>query len=98
MIIRIVKLTLQPDKVGDFLVHFDQFKTAIRAAHGCQLLEVYQDKANEAVFFTYSYWNEENDLELYRKSETFGQVWPYAKSLFAAPAEAWTVERKMQVV
>lgn len=98
MIIRIVKLTLQADKIDAFLVHFDQFKTAIRAAEGCQLLEVYQDKNNPAVFFTYSYWQEERYLDVYRKSETFGQVWPYAKSLFAAPAEAWSVERKMQVV
>lgn len=98
MIIRLVKLTLQKDKIDDFLVHFGQFKEAIRAAEGCQHLEVYQDKQHPEIFFTYSYWKDESFLEAYRHSTTFGQVWPYAKSLFAAPAEAWTVERKMQVV
>jgi hypothetical protein len=29
-------------------------------------LELYQDKNNKSIFFTYSYWETENDLENYR--------------------------------
>jgi hypothetical protein len=34
----------------------------------------------------------EQDLENYRLSKTFGEIWPMIKPWFAKSAEAWTVE------
>ena len=47
-----------------------------------KLLELYQDKNNPEIFFTYSYWDKEEDLEHYRNSELFKNVWIQTKKYF----------------
>ena len=63
MFVRIVKMSLHSKFIADFQTMFDEKKSKIRATAGCQLLELYQDKNNPEIFFTYSYWNNESDLE-----------------------------------
>ena len=41
---------------------------------------------------TLSFWNAQDDLDIYRKSALFGEVWPASKALFAAPPEAQSYE------
>lgn len=93
MLIRIVKMSFHEEKVADFLENFDKMKTHIRNSHGNRLLELYQDKNNKGVFFTYSIWETEEDLENYRKSELFDEVWSFTKKLFNAKPEAWSVDK-----
>ncbi|MES2139481.1 MAG: antibiotic biosynthesis monooxygenase family protein [Bacteroidota bacterium] len=92
MIIRIVKMTFKPDKVVDFLKIFDASKQYIRNMEGCSHLELLNDINSPTIFFTYSYWQTENDLNNYRNSELFEGVWGKTKILFAAKAEAWSVK------
>jgi len=93
MIVRIVKMHFQPDKIQTFLAHFELVKQNIRNAPGNRFLELYQDKNDETIFFTYSYWETEHDLENYRKSLLFKDVWSFTKVLFNAKPEAWSVEK-----
>lgn len=88
MLIRIVKLTINNDKIEVFKKNFNQIKDTIRGFEGNELLELYQDKDNPQVFFTYSYWKTEEALNNYRKSEFFDEVWSSTKQLFDAKAEA----------
>lgn len=97
MFIRIVKMSFVPEKVPDFLANFDLMKEKIRNAHGNRLLELYRDKNDPSVFFTYSYWETEADLENYRQSELFYDVWTYTKKMFNAKPEAWSVDRLIQL-
>ena len=53
------------------------------------------DVDDERVLFTYSVWDDPGDLEAYRTSEVFAGVWPVVKELFDAPAQAWTLDRRM---
>lgn len=76
-----------------FLDIFEKSKKKIRNRHGCRLLELYKDQHDPTVFFTYSYWESENDLNAYRKSEVFGNVWPFTKKLFDKKPEAWSVTK-----
>jgi heme-degrading monooxygenase HmoA len=75
-----------------FLENFELIKVKIRNAPGNCLLELYQDKTNKCIFFTYSYWESEEDLENYRKSELFNEVWAFTKKLFNDKPEAWSVD------
>lgn len=95
MIIRIVKMTFQPEKVNEFLEIFNESKQLIRNMPGCSHLELLNDTNSANIFFTYSYWNSENDLNNYRNSEVFSKVWKSTKALFIAKAEAWSVEQKV---
>lgn len=92
MIIRIVKMTFVPEKVEDFLILFNASKQYIRSMEGCTHLELWNDVNSPTVFFTYSHWRSENDLDNYRNSELFERVWGKTKILFAAKAEAWSVK------
>jgi quinol monooxygenase YgiN len=93
MIIRIVKMTFETEKVGDFLKIFNETAPAIRNFAGCNHLELYRDHENPNVLFTYSFWESKTNLESYRKSELFTETWARTKALFAAKAEAWSVAR-----
>ncbi len=93
MFVRIVKMSFDKNKIDEFLNNFHQVKEKIRAFEGCQFLELYQDKENANIFFTYSYWNTEQDLNNYRKSDLFINVWSKTKTLFNAKPEAWSVNK-----
>ena len=93
MLVRIVKLTFDSSKVDDFLINFDKNKNQIRNFNGCRFLELYRDKENPSIFFTYSYWDSENDLENYRNSSLFKNIWKVTKAWFVAKPEAWSVDK-----
>ncbi len=92
MIVRLVKMTFKPDEAGRFQRLFEGWRHRIIATPGCRALELLHDVKDGRVFFTRSVWVAEADLEAYRRSATFADVWPVVKQMFAAPAEAWTVQ------
>lgn len=93
MFVRIVKMGFHEEHIDVFLSIFNQNKQHIRHFKGCQFLELYRDKHQTNRFFTYSYWNSENDLEAYRQSDLFKTVWSKTKVLFSVPPEAWSVDK-----
>jgi hypothetical protein len=93
MFVRIVKMTFKPENIDLFLAIFEAHKEKIRNSKGCNLLELYRDKTNMNIFFTYSYWQTEQDLENYRNSDLFKLVWPKTKILFNTKAQAWSVDK-----
>jgi quinol monooxygenase YgiN len=97
MIVRLVKMTFRPEEVGRFLDLFEGWRHRIIAFPGCEHLELLRGVDKEAVVFTYSVWRSEADLEAYRESEVFAGVWPVVKPMFAAPAQAWTVDKLLEM-
>jgi len=93
MLIRIVKMSFHKENIPAFLENFNLMKDKIRNAKGNRFLELYQDKNDACIFFTYSYWETVDDLENYRKSELFYDVWTFTKKLFNAKPEAWSVDK-----
>lgn len=93
MLIRMVRMVFQPDRVNEFLQIFNDSKEQIRGFEGCQKVELLQDLTDRNIFMTYSYWKSEAALNNYRRSELFGKVWPATKKLFAAPAHAFSVHQ-----
>lgn len=93
MFVRIVKLIIKTEEISSFKTMFDEKKSLIRNFPGCQFLELYQDKNNKEIFFTYSYWNLEEDLENYRHSTLFKAVWEETKLKFNGKPEAWSVNK-----
>lgn len=93
MLVRIVKMSFEPSKINEFLANFEAKKHHIRNFEGCEFLELYRDKDKPNIFFTYSYWKGEKDLENYRNSELFKEVWAETKVLFNDKPEAWSVDK-----
>lgn len=93
MFVRIVKMSFEENKIEEFLSNFHQVKEKIRDFEGCQLVELYQDKKFKNIFFTYSYWNTEQDLDNYRNSDLFTNVWSKTKTLFNAKPQAWSLDK-----
>lgn len=92
MLIRYVRMTIQEDKVDEFLKVFNESKEQIRAMEGCRYLELMQDINQPAVFMTHSHWMSEDDLNNYRDSELFKSTWAKTKVLFADKPMAFSVE------
>ncbi len=92
MIIRIVKVTLLPGKRNDFLRLFSSVCPDIRAFPGCNGVEVLSDTTHPDLAFTISRWDSEDHLEAYRQSQLFTDTWRQARQLFAARADAWSLD------
>lgn len=93
MFVRIVKMDFNPKNITAFLEIFNKNKSKIRAFSGCTFLELYRDKNVPNIFFTYSYWIDEKDLENYRTSTLFTEVWSQTKALFQNKPQAWSVDK-----
>jgi|SRR5690554_274343 len=92
MFTRIVKMEFRESEINTFLENFEKVKEKIANYPGCCFLELYHDKNDKTIFFTYSRWRDVADLENYRHSELFGNVWKKTKPLFKAKAQAWSVD------
>jgi len=84
---------IKTEETSSFKAMFDDKKELIRNFPGCQFLELYQDQNTKNIFFTYSYWNTESDLENYRHSNLFKNVWAETKLKFDGKPEAWSVDK-----
>ena len=93
MLIRVVKMTFKAEAVKVFKAFFEERKDKIRDFEGCTCLELWQDNADENIFFTYSLWNNEASLSHYRNSAFFKDTWQQTRQMFAAKAEAWSVKK-----
>lgn len=93
MIIRIVKMIFRDEEVASFQALFEERRSLIRNFEGCTHLELWQDKIHPHIFFTYSWWDSEEQLNNYRNSHFFDDTWTLTKQKFAGKPEAWTVEQ-----
>jgi len=85
-------MTFRPEAVEEFRTLFNSKKELIAAMEGCSHVELLQDVDNNAIFFTYSLWEDPGYLEAYRNSALFKEVWARTKVLFDAKPEAWSTE------
>lgn len=90
-------MEFREDEVATFLQNFEDNKHQIRAFPGCEFLELYRDRQDPTVFFTYSRWKHPDDLENYRKSQLFRSVWATTKALFRSKPQAWSVDTLHQL-
>ncbi|GAA0757289.1 putative quinol monooxygenase [Psychroflexus lacisalsi] len=97
MLVRIVKMKFTPEAVEDFQSLFKKNKEKIRHFEGCRRLELYQDQNNSSIFFTYSYWESESHLNAYRHSDLFAYVWKATKAKFSDKAEAWSLDKLVEL-
>ncbi len=92
MIHRIVKMEFLPEKSDEFAGFVKTIVDKIASSEGCEKVEILRDVDNPNIFFTYSFWKTQADLENYRKSELFKDVWSKTRKMFAKKAEAWSTE------
>ena len=92
MIVRVVRLTLSEENVSAFEEVFRTHQDAIASQPGCMGVEMLSDPDDNCILGTLSRWRSKEDLNAYRASSLFGEVWPVTKSLFAAKPEVWSYE------
>ena len=83
MLVRLVQMTFQPERVPDFLALFRRTATQIRAFPGCLDLELVQPDGDAARFATISRWADADALEAYRQSDLFRSTWAATKVWFS---------------
>lgn len=97
MIIRIVRMHFTQEGEQEFLEIFNCHKSAIRQFQGCTHLELLKDHNDAFCYATLSHWNSQADLDAYRKSALFEQVWGQVKSLFSERSQAFSLEKFIEV-
>ncbi|MFT6815405.1 MAG: heme-degrading monooxygenase HmoA [Sphingobacteriales bacterium] len=93
MIKRVVKLEIKDSSRAEFEGIVAKYKPFIEKSKGCSKLDILQDVNNPTIYFTYSYWNTEEDLDEYRHGSLFKEVWALFKPHFNAKAEAWSLNQ-----
>lgn len=97
MFTRIVKMHFKPESINAFKENFEKVKNEVRNQPGCRSVSLYQDKNNPTLFFTYSLWEAEADLDTYRNSDFFKGVWKFTKQLFDKKPQAWSVDELISI-
>lgn len=92
MITRIVQLEFQEDRIEEFLRFFEEIKHLVNNFDGCYGMKLLRDVNNPCIVMTYSKWDSQESLNNYRKSTTFGKVWPTIKPWFSNRPQAWSVQ------
>jgi quinol monooxygenase YgiN len=92
MITRIVKLNIADKHIADFRKAFRNNYPKISGFPGCKEVRLVHDIKNPNIHFTISVWHAESDLENYRHSEIFADIWSTVKPWFQEKAEAWSTE------
>ena len=92
MIIRIVRVKVAPQNVSTFQNYFKESFSKIRNFPGCCDLSLHADINQEGVVITFSEWESEAHLNVYRDSEVFKSTWEKVKPLFVAKPEAFSME------
>lgn len=92
MIKRIVKMVFRSSETENFIQLFQERKEQIRGFEGCTHLELFRSTREPDIFFTYSYWESEDALNVYRHSSLFEDTWAKTKVLFSEKPQAWSVE------
>lgn len=92
MLVRIVRMTFQEDKLDAFHAIFDESKRHIRAFPGNHYLELLRDPDQPNVRMTYSLWESADALDAYRRSDLFRRTWASTKALFSERAIAFSGE------
>lgn len=92
MIKRIVKLTIRLEEVESFREIFQTSKETILSMPGCHHVECLQSVDDPRLFFTYSHWDSVADLNNYRHTDKFADIWKRTKALFDDRPEAWSTE------
>lgn len=90
-ITRIVRLVFEPQHVEVFLDIYKASYQLIRYSPGCNFLQLMRDHDHDHIYYTYSKWNSDEDLQEYRKSELFSQTWARTKVLFADKPQAFSI-------
>ncbi|MEZ4772792.1 MAG: antibiotic biosynthesis monooxygenase family protein [Bacteroidia bacterium] len=91
MIVRIVRMVFQEDKLEVFQQIFNEHKNEIRHFPGCRQLELMKDARNPFIRYTHSLWEDESSLEAYRNSSVFKAVWPKTSALFSEKPVAYSL-------
>ena len=92
MIIRIVRVKVAPENVSTSQNYFKESFSKIRNFPGCCDLSLHADINQEGVVITFSEWESEAHLNVYRDSEVFKSTWEKVKPLFVAKPEAFSME------
>lgn len=90
MLIRIVRLPLDPSRVADFKAHFAEVAPQIRQQPGCTHLELWTNASYPSVMITHSHWTDDAALQTYRQSDLFKAAWATVKPMFAARPQAFS--------
>jgi quinol monooxygenase YgiN len=85
-------MTVKEESVEKFTAYLDTVKDDIKAFNGCEHLDVFRDKENKSIYFSYSIWKSEWHLNRYRKSPFFQETWGTLKQWFSKDTQAWTVD------
>jgi quinol monooxygenase YgiN len=96
MLVRIVRMQFDAEKVEDFKKMFNETYSRIRNFKGCRFLELYTDEDEPNVFYTMSKWDDVNKLEEYRHSELFRETWAITKTYFSGVPVAYSLTRNVE--
>jgi len=90
-------MEFEKERIPDFLKIFAASRDQIRSFSGCRFLQLLQDENDSCIFFTYSQWEKQEDLNAYRNSDLFQRVWANTRKLFRKTAEAWSLTDQTEI-
>ncbi|ACF14489.1 Antibiotic biosynthesis monooxygenase [Chloroherpeton thalassium ATCC 35110] len=96
MIIRLVKMSFQPQESTRFLSLYKQVHPKILSFPGCVSVELLHEVHDEHAYTTYSLWQNNDALEAYRQSDFFKATWTEVRKMLRSKTLAISY-RKVEI-
>ena len=93
MIIKIVKLIIEKEKVDEFQLFFKKSKLSISNFNVNNYVVLIKETEERNIFFSCSYWKNEEMFENYRNSNFFQGLWKNTKTYFSGKSKAWSINK-----
>ena len=94
MLLRIVRMEFQEEKVLEFHKLFKNIKGKISDVKGCESIHLYRDQDQFNVFYTHSHWLSVDHLNKYKATLFLKATWTEVKVLFADKPRAYSLIEK----
>ncbi len=85
-------MTLKEAHVDSFKKRIPIISIEVRRVSGCMHNDIFRDKNKDNVFYSYTIWNSEEDIEKYLNSQYYKEIWNDLWDYFKIEPQAWKID------
>ena len=92
MIIRVVKIPIKDASINSFIKRIPIISNEVRRVSGCIHNDIFRDKMKENIFYSYTIWNSDEDIEKYLGSQYYKDIWGDLWDYFEGTPKSWKID------
>lgn len=85
-------MTVKEQYIDSFRKRVPVISNEVRRVSGCMHNDIFRDRNNDNIFYSYTIWSSEEDIERYLKSMYYKEIWGDIWDYFKKEPMAWKID------